>query len=372
MRRHGPVSLFALFLGFVSVSLPSRLYAQAHFSPGVANIRDYAEPGPGLYLEVCNYGYLTSRLNDDNGNQISSVMIGPPGGPNATLNIDVNVNIYALSPLLLWVTPWKFLGANYGMYIAPAFSNSNVTAALMGERGGGFNPKSGQFASGDLFVQPLWLGWHQKHFDTSFGYGFYAPVGKYDVQTITFPNFPNVPPAKVTASDNTGLGYWTNQLSGNVTWYPNPNHLLAVTNTLTFEVNTRQRSFDLTNGDFFTWNWGASKYLMLAKKGTPPKYLLELGVAGYDQWQITDTTGSDAMNGNLHDSVHGVGFQIGTTYLPKSLAVTFRYMDEYAASNRFQGHSFGLNVAYVIKTKPPASAPPPPTANPPAARPPGL
>jgi hypothetical protein len=35
--------------------------AQAHFSPGVANIRDYAVPAEeGLFFVDYNYGYLTS------------------------------------------------------------------------------------------------------------------------------------------------------------------------------------------------------------------------------------------------------------------------------------------------------------------------
>jgi hypothetical protein len=158
----------------------------------------------------------------------------------------------------------------------------------------------------------------------------------------------------VADADNIGLGYWTHQLQGNVTWYPNPHRILAVTNTLTFEANTKQRGFDITNGDFLTWNWGASLFLPLAKKGVEPKYLLEVGPAGYDQWQITDTTGSGATNGNLHDRVHAAGLQVGTTYLPRGIALNFRFMDEYSASNRFQGHSFGLNFTYTIKALHPA------------------
>ena len=368
MKCPDRMSLSALGLAVLGFALtPSPAGAQAHFSPGVANIRDYSEPPPGLYLVVYNYGYQTDRLNDDDGNRVSSVTLGPSGGPNLTLGIDPDVNIYALAPTLIWVTRWKVLGANYGAFISPAFSNSSLSAALFTEKGRGLNPAAGQFAPGDLYVMPVWLGWNRKHFDTAVGYGFYAPVGRYD--TTTF-NFPVIGQRTVADADNTGLGYWTNELQGNVTWYPSPLRFLAITNTLTAEFNTRQRGFDVTQGNFLTWNWGASMYVPLAKKGTPPKYLLELGLAGYDQWQISDTTGSDARNGNLHQHVYAVGLQAGITYAPKGIAVNFRYMDEYSAANRFQGHSYGLNAIYTIKTKPPAPAPHPPAPRP-ASNPPG-
>jgi hypothetical protein len=44
--------------------------------------------------------------------------------------------------------------------------------------------------------------------------------------------------------------------------------------------------------------------------------VLEVGPAGYDSWQTTDDTGSDARNPGVHDQVHGVGGQIGLTYTP--------------------------------------------------------
>ena len=48
--------------------------------------------------------------------------------------------------------------------------------------GRGGTAETSTFAPGDLFVQPLWLGWTLSHWDFAFGYGFYAPVGKYDTR----------------------------------------------------------------------------------------------------------------------------------------------------------------------------------------------
>ena len=348
--RRPRVVLLALF-AVVCACSPANLHAQAHFTPGVANIRDYAMPDVGVYAVAYNYGYITSDVNDNNGNKITQVLVGPPGGPFAPLNVKVDVKLYALAPALLWVSHWSFLGAHYGAYITPSFSNANIAASLSTVNGLGRNPEISQFAVGDLFVQPFWLGWNRKHFDVAAGYGFYAPVGKFDTQTINFPRGP----LTVTAATNIGLGYWTHQLQGNVTWYPSPKRGTAVTNTLTMEFNTQQRDTGYTNGNFVTWNWGLSQYLPLDKTF---HYLAELGVAGYSQWQVTDSSGPNVTNPSYHDQVHGIGLQAGITNTHLGLQLNFRYFHELYAANRFQGNSYGLNLAYTIK-KPKPAAPPP-------------
>ena len=106
-----------------------------HFAPGVLNIRDFAMPDSGFYGVVYNYFYSTNRLNDDNGNKINSVTIGP--GPGVTLNLDLDLNVYALAPTFIWVSKWKMLGAKYGAYISPSFSNTSVGASLTTTTGSG-------------------------------------------------------------------------------------------------------------------------------------------------------------------------------------------------------------------------------------------
>jgi hypothetical protein len=333
-----------IFSAIVAILLAGTggLFAQGHFAPGVPNIRDYVVPEPGFYGVLYNYWYDTDQLNDSDGNKISSITINPGPGEGITLDVNVDVNIYALAPTFIWVSDWKVAGARYAAYISPTFSNSSIRAALTTETGQGVNPERGQFAAGDLFVQPLWLGWSAKHLDVATGYGFYAPIGKYNVQTIQFPNFPTVGPLKVAAADNIGLGFWTHQLQGALALYPSENRAMAVTSSWTYEINGNQRDFDLTPGQYLTWNWGISQYLPLSKD---QKLLMEVGPCGYSQWQVSDDTGSDVRDPGVHDRAHAAGVQTGLTYVPWNFAVNFRYQNEFSASSRFQGQSFGLNVA---------------------------
>ena len=108
-----------LSLAVVAATLTMVVNAHAaeigHYNGGVMNIRDYLVPDPGFYGAIYNYFYTTDRLNDSHGDKIKSITINPPGGgPGVTLGVDVNVDMYALAPTLIWVTDLEPLGLKYG------------------------------------------------------------------------------------------------------------------------------------------------------------------------------------------------------------------------------------------------------------------
>jgi hypothetical protein len=214
--------------------------------------------------------------------------------------------------------------------------NANLNAEIEALRGRGGSVSAGGFGAGDLYFQPVWLGKSIQHFDFAFAYGFYAPVGRYNTQTITLPV---VGAAKVENSDNLGYGFWTHQFQGAVAWYPMTNKGTAVVTALTYETNSKKEDFDLTPGDNLSLNWGISQMLPLKKNMS---LLAEVGLAGYDTWQITHDSGSAA--GSTLDQVHAVGGQLGLTYVPWALSVNVHGFYEYVAKDRFQGGSFGVGV----------------------------
>jgi hypothetical protein len=309
-----------------------------HFSPGVASIRDLAMPDPGFYGVVYNHLYWSGRLNDAGGDKIRSVEIGRRR-LQTTVDVDVNLDMYALAPVLLWASKFKVLGARLGAYVAPTFANSSVGAALatVSGRGGEANV-SASFNVSDMYVQPAWLGWGLKHWDLGLSYGFYAPIGTYETETV---DLPVVGPLRVEASDNIGLGFWTHQLQGSTTWYPWEDKSMAVTGAVTYEFHGDKKDFDLKPGQNLSLTWGVSQYLPLL---TDQTLLAELGLAGYDSWQTTVDHGSDASDKD-RDQVHAVGAQLGLTYVPWVLGLNLHGFYEYLAKDRFQGGSFGVNLA---------------------------
>lgn len=334
MRQKKHAFTLAMLLG-ASIPIAANAAEIGHYAPGVMNIRDFAVPEPGYYGALYNYRYATDRLNDANGNKISSISPGPGQG----IDVRIDVKMYALAPAFIWVTKQKILGAKYGLFLVPTFSNTSLNGALSRGSGTGGSISAGQFNIGDAMIQPVWLGWTKKHLDIAYSYGFYIPLGKYAINTI---NVPVVGPVRVEAADNTGYGFWTNQNQGSVYIYPWADRRMAIQNALTWEIHRRKRGFDLTPGQNLTYNWGVSQYLPLKKDQS---LLAELGFMGYDSFQVSDDSGTAARNPGLHDSVHAVGIQAGVTNPARMIVLNFRWMHEYSAVDRFQGSSLGLNFA---------------------------
>lgn len=336
--RSGRIAVTLVAMSFATVT--ARAAEIGHFVGGLPSIRDFVVPEPGFYALMYNYGYSTERVNDVHGSEIDSVTIDPRGplGP-VTVDIDIDIDMYALAPALIWVSDWKILGAKYGAYILPTFANVSVGAALSTVTGSGRDVSSEGFDVGDMFVQPIWLGWTLKHFDFALGYGFYAPVGHYQTETVTLPVIGSL---KVEDANNVGLGFWTNQLQGAATWYPFENKATAFAGALTYEIHEKKQQYDITAGQDLTLNWGISQYLPLMKSQA---LLLEIGPAGYSTWQVSDDRGSDARNPGARDAVHAIGGQLGLTYVPWGLVGNLHAFGEVDADDRFQGVAYGLNLA---------------------------
>jgi len=311
-------SFIAAAAVLLAVGGSSRASELGHYNPGVSNIRDFFVPDPGFYYIQYNFYYTSDTYKDRHGRSVESVAAGP-----ATIDIDADLDLFVVVPMFAWVSPWEILGARWGAYVAPVFGNTSFGAALDTEIGQGRKIKESQFAPGDLYIQPIWLGWPLTHWDFSLGYGLYAPVGKYNKN----------------AADNVGLGFWTNQFQGAAAWYPWENRGTAVTAAVTYEINSEKEHTDITPGSHLTLNWGASQYLPLSGK----EWLLEAGLLGYDQWKVTDDTGDDLLLDPANDQVHAAGVQLGLTYAPWPAYLNFKYLAEFNARARFEGNVFNLS-----------------------------
>jgi hypothetical protein len=242
-------SLLVVTGAFVLMPCSTRAGEPGHFNPGVASIRDFAVPDPGLYFIVYNYGYVTDTFNDANGNKVRSININPGPGPGVTVNLSVDIKMYALCPMVAWVSNWKIFDAKYAAYIAPSFANTSIGASIDTVRGFGRSVGAGTFDIADTFVSPIWLGWSPKHWDFALDYGFYAPTGRYNTQTMTFPRIGRS--VTVASPDNIGLGLWTNQFQGSGYWYPWADKRMAIGGALTYEIHSQKEDFNIASASTF-------------------------------------------------------------------------------------------------------------------------
>lgn len=294
-----------------------------HYMPGVASVRDFIVPAEsGIYYVQYNLWYSTDTYVDRNGNPVNSLTVGP-----ATINIEANIDAYAIQPTIIWSTPYKIFGAQYSPFIGVPIVNTSIQAALRTQTGFGRDIDESNWGLGDLFIKPLWLGWNSKRFGVSAGYGFYAPTGNYDDGAV----------------DNTGLGFWTHEFQAGVTWYPWEHQGTAIMINGTYEIHTEKDDVDITPGDRFSIDYGISQYLPVNKEET---LLLELGLSGYSQWQVDNDSGSAVTQAlNVKDKIHGFGGQIGLASIPWNASITLRYINEYDAKARFEGNLFTLTFA---------------------------
>ena len=103
------------------------------------------QPPPGWSVSVVYFSYQTDTVYDRNGRVLSSA-----GGSKT---------IRGVSPSVWWVSAKKILGGNYSFSIAPVLVNDSLEAPVLGL------DAEETFGLGDLYVQPINLGWHTRRFD---------------------------------------------------------------------------------------------------------------------------------------------------------------------------------------------------------------
>ena len=274
------------------------LFGSGHYSPGVANLRDLSVPREsGFIYEQYNIYYTADKLTDNSGNY---------------LNYDDSYNVFAIAPYFLWTTDFQILGGRYAFSFNPLLINNEFD----GEDSSGI---------GDLFIQPIWLGWQQETYDFNLGLGVYIPSGNSDVT----------------------LDLWTTQIQASGYYYIMEGAGAFVLSA-TYESHSRSKSTDVKPGDHLSFEYGYSQYLTSQ---------LELGIRGYSQWQVEQdeiNELSSQINENFNTSigsksqVHGIGFSIGY-WINGSWNITANASKEYYSESRLEGELYSINIIYTPK-----------------------
>jgi hypothetical protein len=295
-------------------------------------------PDPGITYANLALSYSADQLNNANGNRIPGI--------TGTYSFWVDENIF------YYVPKYKFLGGYFMPYVALNYATGSLVADItLGEHNlGGAGGGSG-FA--DMYVQPLNLGWHLKRADVNVGYAFTAPTGRFTQG----------------ASDNVGSGYWGNNITSGTTFYITKNKATSANLSTDWEVHGQKSGTNITPGQAFTMEWGLGQVLPLKKDFTR---LLQLGFVGYDQWQVSHSSGTLTVPGAPaipefslpFYSVHAIGVQVNFVLPAKDFAAFFKYYDEYHALARPQGRTIDFGFSWTLRIPKPEQPPQPPAAKP--------
>jgi hypothetical protein len=328
--------LVCIFLGGGSSVVAQQ---KGQWVPGQFGLNAGVIPDPGVTYANLALNYSAGQLNNSNGNSIPGI--------TGTYSFWVDENIF------YYVPKHKILGGYFMPYIALNWASGELVADItrgatnLGGSGGG----SG-FA--DMYVQPVNIGWHiKKRVDFNAGYSFTAPTGRYTAG----------------ASNNVGSGYWGNNITSGTTLYITKNQGTTANLTTAWEIHGQRtvasvpagQTSKITPGQAFTGEWGIGQALPLKKDMS---MLAQLGVVGYDQWQVSHSSGTLPVAGTPgiperaipFYSVHAIGVQSNFILPAKNLLAFFKYYDEYRALARPQGRTivFGFSWTWRIPKPEPA------------------
>lgn len=319
-----------LFLCFLCV-VASHAQQKGQYIPGLQGLNSGLMPDPGITYANLTINYSADTLKDANGHKV------PLSG---------SYDIWANANLFFYVPNFKVLGAKLAFMAAPTIANGSVT--LGSQSFPSFALEAGGEGLADTWVQPLTLGWSLKRAEVLVGYAFMAPTGRYS---------PGAP-------DNVGSGYWGHNLVTGNTVYLTKNKGTSADLFTDWEFNhsglNTGPGATMNPGQAFTMEWGVGQVLPLKKDLSR---LLQLGVIGYDQWQITDNGGNVAelsgpggrvtvtipANTLPYYSVHAIGFQSNFILPAKSLNFLFKFEDEYKALSRPQGRTIVFGGSYTFR-----------------------
>ena len=336
--KSGNLLLALIIVGFASSLLGQQ---KGQWVPGQFGLNAGVIPDPGITYGNLSLNYSASRLNDSNGNRVLQNVTG-------TYAFWLNENI------IYYVPKHKILGGYFMPYVALNYASGSVVADLTLTS---TNLSAGGGGSGfaDMYVQPVNMGWHfGKRVDFNAGYSFVAPTGRYTAG----------------ASDNVGSGYWGNNITSGTTYYITKNKGTTANLVTAWEIHGQRQTASVpagqisykTPGQAFTTEWGVGQVLPLKKDFSR---LLQLGLVGYDQWQVTGNGGTVIVAGIPvpasripYYSVHGIGLQSNFILPTKGLAAFFKYYDEYSAKARPQGRTFVFGFSWTLRIPRPLPAKP--------------
>jgi hypothetical protein len=299
----------ALFASLAAPPSASGQYLGENFK-GDFGVNSGTQPPPGIFVSIPFGQWNADHIKNADGNPFLADQFK-------------GFDLRAVPLTVVAVTPRKVLGANYGFMVALPFS------AIKPERVTE-TPTKGSWAFADIYVVPLYLGWHTPRADFVAGYGFFAPTGKYEAG----------------GSDNAGLGMWSHEIQGGTTVYLDSGKKFSVATTAYLEMHSNKKDQDLKVGNLLTLEGGAAYNV--------PKIGGAFGLAYYLQDKVSNDSGTDvpvaalqALNLYGRNRVFGIGPDVTMGFFQRGATIgllNVRYLRDSAAKSSFEGSTFWVSI----------------------------
>ncbi len=278
-----------LYLFLVAVTVSSFAGTGGEYVNGVEGIKGASVPPPGLYTR--NYIVFYS----------ADTLAGPDGG---NLPVGFNVDVSAVVSRLIFITKYKFLGADYGFDITvPLVRTSlSINAMALDETRTGL---------GNILIEPVILSWHFKRADMSAAVGAFFKTGNFAAQHPASP----------------GKDYTTRMFTLGATIYLDTNRKTSFSILSRYETHGTDSSTSISPGDDFHFEFGL---------GHTFGRFTDIGIAGYAAWQVSDDSGA-ITTGGVRDRALALGPEISTVLPKAGLLLSIRILKEFNAIDRPEG-----------------------------------
>jgi len=298
-----PLPFFAVIC---MMSLPAVAQVRGVYPLGMSATNSGVTPESGISYVNQFLFYSRDEAKGPNGEVLAT-------GQNSVI-MDMNS--------VVWVSKQKvdiLGGPVFSMSATIPIANNSLTSDIEGGISGG-----GGLA--DSYYQPFILGWRAKRADIRAVYGFLAPSGRFNVG----------------ASNNVGSGYWTHAFSSGQTFYLTENRTTAISAFQMYEIHTTQQGTQIHPGDTFNLDYSLTHALPLQRDLN-----LQLGLVGYEQWQLTDKTGAGVtlVQSSAHYRVNALGFVTSLILPSRKVSVGIKYFKEFKDRSTFQGYSLQITGA---------------------------
>jgi hypothetical protein len=184
-----------------------------------------------------------------------------------------------------------------------------------------------RFGLADIYIMPLQWGCETGHFDIVASYGLYIPTGQF----------------LLAGGKSVSTGSVTHQFSLGGSIYRNKERTSFITALASYDLNLKKRNIDITRGNIFQIQGGIGV--------RRHNQILEMGLAGYALWQVTDDRGTDLPPVLLgaRDRVYGLGPEVAVLIKSINSQLRARYEWDIGARSRFQGNVFAVGINILVQ-----------------------
>lgn len=257
------------------------------------------QPGEGVYAGDRFLYYSADRLRDRQGDLL----------PLKGLEIGAYANAVGISGTLK-PEGFPYLSAAFAVPVAWLSTKADVPPVDIARSG-----------LGDIFVQPLMVGWRSSRLDTVASYSFYAPTGQLNRRGL-------------------GQPQWSQQFSLGGTLFFDDERAFRLSALASYNLYHRKLGIDITRGDSVQLQGGLGGSLF---------QVLDFGIVGYALWQVADDRGTDlplALRG-AREQVFGLGPEIGITIPALRARLTARYEWDLGAKARPEGQVLVVSLSFL-------------------------